>query len=285
MADTEPLQSTVDIGDSNISYLHYKGEGEPLIMLHATGFNPWLWHPIARGLSDTYQIFCPYFCDYREMDPEAGGFHWMLLAEDLVKFCDALNLASPCMVGHSMGGAVITLSAGKFAFSAEKIVLIEPIFLPQDFYNIEMGVQDHPLASKSIKRRNQWQDQNEARTYLRSRPLFKNWDDEMLELYIRYGMVGSDDGGLALACHPYREAALFMGGMGHNPWPTIPAVKCPVLVLEGEHTENKGLIDFRAAADRFPNGAYQQVKDVGHLIPMEAPELTGSIIRSFFAHH
>ncbi len=283
MAETGPVQAAVDIGDSIISYLHYGGEGEPLIMLHATGFNPWLWHPIARGLSDTYQIFCPYFCDHRETDPEKGGFNWLLLAEDLAKFCGELGLSSPYMVGHSMGGAVITLAEGKFSLNAGKMVLIEPIFLPQDFYSIEMRVEDHPLAGKSIKRRNQWRDQDEAQAYLRSKPLFKDWDDEMLELYIQYGMVGSDSGGLELACHPHREAALFMGGMGYDPWPVLPSVQCPVLVLEGEHTENRGIIDFQKAAERFPNGSYQLVEDAGHLIPMEKPELILSIIRSFFA--
>lgn len=283
MAESNPLLSTVDIGDSEISYLHYEGGGAPLIMLHATGFNPWLWHPIARELSDTYQILCPYFCDHRDADPEKGGFNWMLLAEDLVKFCDELNLKSPYMVGHSMGGAVITLAGGKFGISAEKMILIEPIFLPRDLYNIEMRVEDHPLAGKSIKRRNQWQDQNEALEYLRSKPLFKKWDDEMLELYIHYGMIGSDGGGLELACPPHREAALFMGSMSYDPWPIIPAVKCPVLVLEGENTENRGIIDFQKAADMFPNGTYQQVADAGHLIPMEKPGQIRSIIRSFFA--
>ena len=282
MHEVTPQQASVDIGGSDISYLHYPGEGEPLIMLHATGFNPWLWHPIARALSDKYQIYCPYFCDHRETDPEQGGLNWLHLAEDLAKFCDILNLDTPYLVGHSMGGAVITLGCGKFGINPRRIILIEPIFLPREFYNIDIRVDEHPLASKSIKRRNGWQDQAEARLYLRSKPLFQNWTDEMLELYIRYGMTGSDAGGLELVCHPYREAALFMGSMHYDPWPVMPTVSCPVLVLEGEHTENKGIIDFRKAAAMFANGTYQQVEGAGHLIPMEKPEVILSMIRDFF---
>lgn len=281
--DVIPLQASVDVGGTDISYLHYPGEGDPLVMLHATGFNPWLWHPIARALSDTYQIYCPYFCDHREADPEQGGFSWLLLAEDLAKYCDALHLDAPYLIGHSMGGAVITLGCGKFGINARGIILIEPIFLPREFYNIEIRVDEHPLAGKSIKRRNAWQNIEDAREYLRSKPLFQNWTDEMLELYVRYGMMASDDGGLELACHPRREAALFMGSMSHDPWPVMPNVTCPVLVIEGGHTENKGLIDFQKAAAMFANGTYQLIEDAGHLIPMEKPEVILSTIREFFA--
>jgi len=32
----------------------------------------------------------------------------------------------------------------------------------------------------------------------------------------------------------------------------------------------------------FPKGSYQEVPGMGHMIPMEAPERTVSLIRSFF---
>jgi pimeloyl-ACP methyl ester carboxylesterase len=45
-----------NIGDAELSYLRYEGEGPPLIFLHATGFQPWLWHPLAQELTDAYRI-------------------------------------------------------------------------------------------------------------------------------------------------------------------------------------------------------------------------------------
>jgi pimeloyl-ACP methyl ester carboxylesterase len=278
----EPVEASVEIGDSEIKYLRYDSSGPPLIFLHATGFLPWLWHPIARELADSFQIFCPYFCDHRDADPERGGFDWFLLATDLTRFCRALNIDMPCMVGHSMGGAVMTIAAGALGLAVAKMILIEPIFLPREFYKISINVEDHPLAGKSIRRRNFWNDPGEARAYLKSKPLFRNWNDEMLDLYIQYGMIQSDAGGLSLACHPRKEAALFMGSMGYDPWPVLSHVTCPVLVLEGEATENKGIIDFKKASETFPNGDFQIVKHAGHLIPMERPRETLSIIRSFF---
>jgi lipase len=282
MLEKEMVLKAVDIGGASIPYLSYDGDGPTIVFLHATGFLPWLWHPIARELESSYRIFAPYYCDHRVTDPENGGFSWMQLAEDLVKFCECMNIKNPYMVGHSMGGAIMTIAAGKYGLDIKKMMLIEPIFLPREIYNMQMRVKDHPLAGKSIHRRNFWENASEAKKYLQSKRLFQTWDDEMLDLYVEYGLMPSNAGGLELACHPKREASLFMGSMGYDPWPILPEVKCPVLVLEGEHTENKGFIDQEKAASAFSNGRYQMVKDAGHLIPMEKPKETAMIIKDFF---
>ena len=177
MSDFQITPGAVDIGDAEISYLSGGSRGPVIVFMHATGFLPWLWSPIARRLSDAYRFIAPYFCDHRDADPESGGFSWMLLAQDLFRFCEALHLQRPLMVGHSMGGALIAIAAGKFGLDVQKMVLIEPIFLPREIYTIPLRVEDHPLAAKSIRRRNSWRDAAEARDYLISKALFASWED------------------------------------------------------------------------------------------------------------
>ncbi len=281
MPDNKPVQQTVDIGETALEYLLYDGSGPDMIFLHATGFMPWIWHPIAREFAADHRVIVPYFCDHRQADPDQGGLSWLLIAEDLARFCDRLKVSAPVMVGHSMGGAVITLAAGKFNVRPEKMILFEPIFLPSQLYNLQIRVEDHPLAGKSIKRRNAWEDRRAARDYLKSKALFARWDDEMLDMYLNFGFTEADNGGITLACHPQREASLFMGSMAYDPWPIMSGIKCPVLVLEGENSENKGFINFRQAAERFPRGEFLQVKNAGHLIPMEKPAESVQLIRDF----
>jgi lipase len=282
MKEIDPVERRADIGDVLIDYLDYPSNGPPLLLLHATGFLPRLWHPVARRLAVDYHVIAPYFCDYRHTDPEKGGFSWKQIAEDLMALCRLLEIERPYVTGHSMGGAVALIAAGALGMDPVKMVLIEPIILPEAFYHVKMGVHEHPLASKSIKRRNQWADQAEARQYLESKSFFGWWNAEVLELYLQHGIKRTDTGQFSLRCHPSKEASLFMGSMDFNPWPVFERIHCPVLVVEGEHTEYKGFIDSQKVADVLPQGSYTVAARAGHLLPMEKPERTLSIVREFW---
>jgi pimeloyl-ACP methyl ester carboxylesterase len=162
------------------------------------------------------------------------------------------------------------------------MVLIEPIFLPEDLYRVKLTVEQHPSASKSIKRRDFWRTREEVSDYLKSRKLFEKWDGEVLDLYLHYGFAGGASGGYTLSCSPRREASLFMGGQHCDPWPLLETVLCPVLVVEGSESENRPFIDLKKAASMFGNGHYRLIEGAGHLIPMERPREIESIIRDFF---
>ena len=129
-----PQTLAIDIGDAELPYLYYHGRGRAVVMLHATGFLPWLWHPIARALAGDYRLIAPYFCDYRESDP-ASGLSWMKLAEDLIQMCERLNITSPLLVGHSMGAAVMTIAEAAHGLVADAGHLI-PMEKPEEIIQI-----------------------------------------------------------------------------------------------------------------------------------------------------
>ncbi len=283
MTELQPEIRYADITDSRIEYLYYDGTGPIIILLHATGFLPWLWHPIAKRIAGSCRIIAPYFCEHKQVEPEDGGLSWLDLAKDLCDLFKVLQIEKPFLAGHSMGATIITLAKAIYNAPAEKIIMLEPIYLPEQLYSAGLTLEQHPLASKSIKRLNSWADSAEALTYLRSRPLFASWDNEALELYLKYGMVPSESGGLKLTCSPRREAALFMGGLSYNPWPLLNKVTSPTLVLEGENSQNRDYIDLKKAASLMPKGTHKIIKEAGHLIPMEKPGETAAIFKEFFS--
>ncbi|MBR9980202.1 MAG: alpha/beta hydrolase [Desulfatitalea sp.] len=276
-----PDLKTQSIADVQIQYLEYDGDGPTVVLLHATGFLPWLWHPIAGRLARTHRVIAPFFCSHRMADPYQGGLDWLRLAEDLSRLCEALDIESPLFVGHSMGGTVSTLAHVTCKVPAGKIVLIEPILLPEEFYRTPISVEQHPLAAKAIRRRNLWRDRQEAQTDFRSKPFFQSWDAEVLSLYVTHGTCDASGDGVRLTCSPEREAALFMGGVHHDPWPLLPDVACPTLVMEGETSENRHWIDLQRVTTLIPRARYTMVLGAGHLIPMEQPETTAKLIEAF----
>jgi len=276
-----PVLMTQDVGNTDLPYLLYDGRGPTLILLHATGFTPWLWHPIARELSPSYRIIAPYMCDYRIEYPEKGGLGWAKIARDVAALLSSIDIDDAFLVGHSMGATICTIANAAHGVKAKGMVLIEPILLSDDFYRVKITVKDHPLASLAIKRRNYWKNESEAMDYLRSRELFRKWNDEMLELYVAYGMEPKEGGGLQLVCKPEMEAGLFMGGAQYNPWPLLPEVSCPVLVIEGENSDTKNFVDFKRIVSMLKKGSHAVVKDAGHLIPMEQPSIIAAVINDF----
>ena len=272
-----------DVGGADLPYLYYEGEASPILFAHATGFLPWLWHPIIKQLVPQNQIWVPYICNYRECDPEKGGLSWDIIAKDISTFCRSLKVKNPLVVGHSMGSTVLTIAAADYGIEPRGMILIEPIFLPEELYSMKATVKDHPLASKSIKRTNHWNNEEEAWAYLKSKSLFSDWDEEVLALYLKYGMEKQRAGDLKLTCTPESEAAMFMGGWSKNPWPLLNKLTCPVLVVEGEKSENKNFIDLKKAVSLLRHGKYKSVEGAGHLIPMQKPKEVAQIIKEFLA--
>lgn len=277
-----PRRLTQGIRDADIKYLFYPGPGKTLILLHATGFPPELWHPVAVELSHCYRLVVPFYYDHREATPTNGAVSWLLLARDLKDFCDHLGLDNPLVVGHSMGGTVAVIAEAEYGLDAGGLVLIEPIFLIEELYQMMSRIEHHPLASKSQKRTNHWPNEGDLRRYLNSKPLFQSWARGMLEEYVRYGFQKDPQGGLQLKCSPAKEAALFMGGININPWPMFPRMTCPVLVLEGEKSDNRIYTELAKAASLMPRGSYALMEGAGHLIPMERPEKVTTVIHNFF---
>lgn len=275
-----PPLKTIDVGGAQLPYLHYDGGAPQILFAHATGFLPWLWHPIVMDLVPQNQAWVPYICNYRDCDPEKGGLAWDVIAQDMSFLCKSRNIKNHLAVGHSMGGTVLTIAAALFGMQPRAMILIEPIFLPEEIYSMDLKVKDHPLASQSIKRKNSWQDENTALEYLKSKSLFAGWDEQILQFYLKYGME-KQEGELKLTCSPRNEAAMFMGGKSINPWPLLKKITCPVLVLEGEKSSNKEFVDLPRAVSLLSDGRYKQVEDAGHLIPMQKPQEVAKIIKDF----
>ncbi|MEN6621577.1 MAG: alpha/beta hydrolase [Smithella sp.] len=273
------VQSIDGVG---LPYLFFESEASApqMIFMHATGFLPWLWEPVIEDFVLTNNIRAPFICDYRSSNPETG-LSWDIIARDLSDLCRLQQIREPLIVGHSMGATISVIATSLYGLQPRGLVLIEPIFLPDQSYTCKYDIHSHPLASKSIKRVNHWNNEIESWSYLKSKPFFSRWDERVLRLYHKYGMQKQEDGSLRLTCSPQSEAALFMGGRIVNPWPLLPKINCPVLIIEGEISENKKFVDIQKAVSQLCNCRYRSVAGAGHLIPMEKPKEISEIIKVF----
>ena len=118
------------IGANGVS-LHYHrtgGDKPPMIMLHGINDNGLCWTPVAKKLEDDFDII---MLDQRghgkSIAPEME-FGLELLADDVAVLIKELDLHEPVLLGHSLGGQVATVTAGKYPTIVSKIMLEDPAY-------------------------------------------------------------------------------------------------------------------------------------------------------------
>jgi pimeloyl-ACP methyl ester carboxylesterase len=70
--------------------------------------------------------------------------------------------------------------------------------------------------------------------------------------------------------------------MQYDPWPLLSRISSPVLILEGEKSDNRGFINLDRVRTLIPDCGHHRVSSAGHLIPMEKPREVTRLIREFF---
>src|SRR5450432_917334 len=126
---------TVETRHAPVRYLE-GGTGQPLVYLHgAGGVTPD--DPLLAALSARFHVFAPFLPGYGESE-ECGELRDMLdftlHGWDVV---EALGLADPLLVGHSMGGMIAAEMAAIAPNDVSRLALIAPAGLWLD---------DHPLV-------------------------------------------------------------------------------------------------------------------------------------------
>ncbi|HEY7812024.1 MAG TPA: acetoin dehydrogenase dihydrolipoyllysine-residue acetyltransferase subunit [Nakamurella sp.] len=130
--DSGPRLETVEVDGTTIAYAVLEPEGEttgaPVVFVHGYGGdkNSWLFvqEPIAADRA-TYALDLP---GHGTSGKDVGAGTVESLAATVIGFLDALGLPTVHLVGHSMGGAVVTAVAGDPAAAGRvaSLTLISP---------------------------------------------------------------------------------------------------------------------------------------------------------------
>jgi pimeloyl-ACP methyl ester carboxylesterase len=111
--------------------VHYskQGRGKPLILVHGFDGSTYTWRYIIPLLTDHYTVFALDLLGFGLTDkPPKGNYELDFQGDLVVGFMDALQLPSATLVGHSLGGIVVSYTALRAPSKVKGLVLIEPGF-------------------------------------------------------------------------------------------------------------------------------------------------------------
>jgi pimeloyl-ACP methyl ester carboxylesterase len=95
----------VQTADLRVHYLQ-RGRGEPVVLLHGFPETSYGWRHQLRSLGEHHAVFAPDLRGFGRTDKPGVRVSRRLLAEDVVRFMDALGLERAALVGHDWGGIV-----------------------------------------------------------------------------------------------------------------------------------------------------------------------------------
>ena len=103
------------------------------------------WTALARELEAEYDVIMPDARGHGRSSAPAYGYRYEDHANDVVSLIQALGLASPILIGHSMGGMTASVVIARHPTLLRGLILADPSFLSP---NVQRDVRDSDVADQ-----------------------------------------------------------------------------------------------------------------------------------------
>lgn len=214
--------------------------------------------------------------------------NWSVFADDLLKGLGEVNAEKIVAIGHSLGGVATLYAAVRQPELFSHVILIDPTMLPpaflrKVFWMKWFGIEARrDLVQGALRRRRHWDSRELAYQSFKEKPLFKKWPDEILRAYVEGMTEPSEKGQVKLTYSPEWEAQIYRT-IPMDVWKKAALIRRPTLVIRGENSNTFTVESEKAFRKVNPSTSFAAVKNAGHLIPQEQPDVIGQIILSFLA--
>jgi N-formylmaleamate deformylase len=249
-----------DTGTAEIHYLRTGGTGPAVILLHGLTGNGACWSPVARGLETDFDVIMMDARGHGRSGTPPRGYLYPDHASDVAGLIRDLDLATPILVGHSMGGMTAALTASQLGELIRGLILVDPTFLtPQrqrEVYDSDVAEQHRRLLSR-------------------------NRDDVLTELRARHSRRSSEMVELLTDARFQTRMNAFDVLTPPNPeYRTLVSnIRVPVLIVLGD-TPVVSLETARELQSLNPRVRVEQIQDAGHGLPYDQPERLAAVVRA-----
>lgn len=261
----------------------FGGHGDPLLMVHATGFCAGAYGPLAALLTSRFHV---WGLDVRghgdSAEPASHTMDWQEAADDVLAALEAIGPSRHGVVGfgHSMGGALLVEAQRRRPGVLRGAWLFEPIVTPP---RDEWAATESPLSISARRRRRDFPSRDEAlRRYAARSPLGVLRAD-CLAAYVTEGFRDTDEG-VTLKCSPEWEATTFEA-TGTVVVGDLVDLDLPAVIARGERDDTTvgPAAMALAVADTLPGAVLQRFDHVGHFGPLQDPDTVAEAIIARFA--
>ena len=250
------------------THVEVVGEGLPVVLLHGLGLSGELWSRVRDGFGPGYQLILVDLRaagQTRELEEEELSLErW---SDDLAGLLDALDVRRPVIVGHSLGASI----ALKFALERpDDVRALALIGADASLSNLapRMLANAERIENMGLEA---WVDEFWSKSPPFS-PESLERDPEILDEY-RALLLANDPADYVRQCRAIAAAEDLAERLGD--------ISLPALVLIGGSDDRTLPEHGRQLATRLGDARVVELPDVGHTLPLEAPEAVAAALSAF----
>lgn len=245
---------------------------------HANGFPSACYGRFLRGLAEAGTVLQVPLLGHDPALPVNTG--WTNVADEIAASVRAQATQPVIGVGHSMGGLCTLIAAHRHPGLFSAVILLDPPAM-NGMPGLMMGlakltgqVDRVTPAGRSKHRREVWPDREAARANLEGKALFRDFEPECFDDYLRHGLVDVPEG-VRLRYRAEVEVEVFRRG----PWNMLAyrhPTGLPGAVITGDDSEFRTL----GTHERLARQQHFQHLTLpgGHMFPLEYPDETADCV-------
>lgn len=226
----------IKIDDLNV-YYEVEGKGHPLVLLHGWGQCVAAFKPIIDSLKNDFQVYTLDFPGFGQSEEPKTIWSVYDYADMVEKFINQLEIKNPTIFGHSFGGRVGIIYAGR-QNDLNKLVLIDSAGIkPKRGLDYYARVYSYKLGKKIL-----------------SLPGLKAYKEQMI------ANAGSSD---------YKDASPVMRQImskvvNEDLQHLMPSVQVPTLLVWGDMDDATPLSDAKIMEKKIPEAGLVVFEGAGH---------------------
>lgn len=272
--------------DLDLHLLEWSEQGVPLLFLHGFGNDAHIWDDFAPTVAPHYRTLA---LDHRghgdsAWHPAARYEHDAMVA-DVEIVTAALGVDRLVLIGHSLGGRIATLFAGRHPERIAGLVLVDigPVVDPRGRMRIRQDVEANVAPTFASV-------EEYARALSLAYPAARA---DVLMRMARHGLRRRDDGRFELKMDPALRGAMGTATDAADAeaqeaasekaqWDALAAIPCPTLVVRGAASDilSPEVAD-RMVDEVLPNGRLAVVPQAGHSVMTDNPEGFRDLVAAF----
>lgn len=261
-AMTNWTTGTCDANGINVHYLRTGGDKPPVVLLHGLMLSGACWTPLACVLEKDYDVIMPDARGHGYSSAPDHEYCYDNLTADVVSLINALELVTPVLLGHSMGGMTAAVVASRYPNLIRGLILADPTFLTLErqleVYKSDVAAQHRRVLNGS---REDFLAEMQARRNGRSQ--------EVIELFVQARFQTT------------MNAFEILKPPNPNYMQLINTLAIPSLLVIGDVGSIVSLEVAAELAELNENLKFVQIAEAGHAVPYDQPERFSAVVQTF----